>query len=55
VLVSGKSVPTQRRVSETTPSNDTPGAAPQLEMVLIQRPQGGMKISFRKCVPQKNE
>ncbi len=53
VLMSGKSVPTQRRVSETTPANDTSGAAPQLEMVLIQLPQGGMKISFRKCVVEK--
>jgi hypothetical protein len=41
------------RVNETTPQNDTPGAAPQLEMVLIQLPQGGMKISFRKCVAEK--
>jgi hypothetical protein len=40
------------RVNETTPSKDTPGAAPQLEMILIELPQGGMKISFRKCVPQ---
>ena len=40
------------RVNQTTPSNDTPGAAPQLEMVLIQLPQGGMKISFRKSLPQ---
>jgi hypothetical protein len=29
---------------------DTPGATPQLEMILIELPQGGMKISFRKCV-----
>jgi hypothetical protein len=40
-------------VNETVPANDTPGAAPQLEMVLIQLPQGGMKISFRKCVAEK--
>jgi len=60
VLMSGKSLANNRpqthpadRVSATTPSNDTPGATPQLEMVLIQLPQGGMKISFRKCVPEK--
>jgi hypothetical protein len=40
------------RVNETNPPNDTLSAAPRLEMVLIQLPQGGMKISFRKCVPQ---
>jgi len=40
------------RVNQTTTPNDTPGATPQLEMVLIQLPQGGMKISFRECVPQ---
>jgi hypothetical protein len=40
------------RLNQTTPLSDTPGATPQLEMVLIQLPQGGMKISFRKCVPQ---
>jgi len=38
------------RVNEANAPNDTPGAAPQLEMVLIQLPQGGMKISFRKRV-----
>ena len=32
---------------------DTPSAAPQLEMILIELPQGGMKISFRKCVAEK--
>ncbi len=41
------------RVNQTTPANDTPDAAPQLEMVLIQLPQGGLKISFRKCVAEK--
>jgi hypothetical protein len=40
------------RGKRTTPPNDTPGATPQLEMVLIALPQGGMKISFRKCVPE---
>lgn len=53
VLMSGKSLSAQRRVNQTTPANDTPGAAPQLEMVLIELPQGGMKISFKKCVAQK--
>lgn len=53
VLMSGKSLPTQRRVNETTPPNYTPGAAPQLEMVLIQLPRGGAKISFRKRVAEK--
>lgn len=53
VLMSGKSVPTQRRVNQTTPAKDTPGAAPQLEMVLIELPQGGMKISFRKSIAEK--
>ena len=42
------------RVNETTPANHTPGAAPQLEMIFIQLPQGGMKISFRKCVAEKS-
>ena len=62
VLMSGKSLANKRppsvqnqpadRVHATNPPNDTPGATPQLEIVLIQLPQGGMKISFRKCVPQ---
>jgi len=59
VLMSGKSLANKRpqthpadRLNQTTPPNDSPGAAPQLEMILIQLPQGGMKISFRKCVPQ---
>jgi hypothetical protein len=59
VLMSGKSLANKRpqthpadRALAATPSNDTAGATPQLEMVLIQLPQGGMKISFRKCVPQ---
>src|SRR4051812_23805738 len=56
VLMSGKSLPTKRpnRVPATNPPNDTPGATPHLEMVLIQLPQGGMKISFRKCVAKKS-
>jgi hypothetical protein len=59
VLMSGKSLANKRpkthpadRALAATPSNDTPSAAPQPEMVLIQLPQGGMKISFRKCVAQ---
>jgi hypothetical protein len=62
VLMSGKSLARKRpqthpanRVPATNPPNDTPGASPQLEMVLIQLPQGGMKISFRKRVAQKDE
>lgn len=59
VLIAGKPVPTQRsqigrtqhvRRKQPLTADDTPGATPQLEMVLIQLPQGGMKISFRKCV-----
>ena len=41
------------RVNQTTPANDTPGAAPQLEMIFIELPQGGLKISFRKCLADK--
>ena len=41
------------RVNKTNPPSETRSAAPQLEMVLIELPQGGMKISFRKCVPEK--
>jgi hypothetical protein len=61
VLMSGKSLASKRRrtppadrVPTANPTNDTPGATPQLEMVLIQLPQGGMKISFRKCVAKKS-
>jgi hypothetical protein len=56
VLMSGKSLANKRpnRVPATNPPNDTPGATPQMEMVLIQLPQGGMKISFRKCVAKKS-
>jgi hypothetical protein len=59
VLMSGKSLAHKRpqthpanRVPATNPTNDTPGATSQLEMILIEL-QGGMKISFRKCVPEK--
>ena len=54
VLMSGKSLATRRpnRLPATNPTKDTPGATPQLEMVLIQLPRGGMKISFRKSVAQ---
>lgn len=41
------------RANETNPPNDTPSATSQLEMILIESPQGGMKISFRKCVAEK--
>lgn len=63
VLMSGKSLHTQRsqightqqvRRKQPLTTDDTPGATPQLEMVLIQLPQGGMKISFRKCVAKKS-
>jgi hypothetical protein len=63
VLMSGKSLPTKRaqalqnhpadRVRATDPPNDTPGATPRLEMIFIELPQGGMKISFRKRVTEK--
>jgi hypothetical protein len=43
------------RVNEAIPAGNPPGRTPQLEMVLIELPQGGMKISFRKCVPEKNQ
>ena len=43
------------RVDQSTPANDTLSATPQLEMIFIELPQGGMKISFRKCVAEKSE
>jgi hypothetical protein len=54
VLMSGKPLPTQRSRpgQPSNPANDTLSATPQLEMIFIELPQGGMKISFRKCVPQ---
>jgi len=42
------------RANETHPPNDTSCATPQLEMILIELPQGGMKISFRKSVAKKS-
>jgi hypothetical protein len=33
--------------------NETSRATTQLEMILIELPQGGMKISFRKCIAEK--
>ncbi|HEY2363087.1 MAG TPA: hypothetical protein VGK36_18345 [Candidatus Angelobacter sp.] len=41
------------RVNETCSPSDTRSATPQLEVVFIQLPQGGMKISFRKPVAEK--
>jgi len=43
----------EHRANQTNPASEIPSAAPQLEMVLIQLPQGGLKISFRKCVAEK--
>jgi hypothetical protein len=41
------------RLNENNPPNDNPSATPQLELICIQLPQGGMKISFRRCVAEK--
>jgi hypothetical protein len=41
----------ENRVDQVDSGRDTPGATPQLEMILIELPQGGMKISFRRCLP----
>jgi hypothetical protein len=41
------------RVNQINPASETSSAAPQLEMIFIELPQGGMKISFRKCVAEK--
>lgn len=43
----------EHRANQTNPASEIPSAAPQLEMIFIQLPQGGMKISFRKCVAEK--
>jgi hypothetical protein len=47
-----KSAQTAIKRVRPEPANDTLSATPQLEMIFIELPQGGMKISFRKCVPQ---
>lgn len=42
------------RVRATNPPSDNLSAAPQLEMIFIQLPQGGLKISFRKVPAEKS-
>ncbi|HEV7676448.1 MAG TPA: hypothetical protein VGQ12_18095 [Candidatus Angelobacter sp.] len=51
--VRSSSVAQEHRANQTNPASETPSATPQLEMIFIELPQGGMKISFRKCIADK--
>jgi len=41
------------RVNETNLPSQISDVSPQLELIFIELPQGGMKFSFRKCVAEQ--
>jgi hypothetical protein len=54
VLLSGRSLPGKSpQTIQREPVTQTQSATPELEMIFIELPQGGMKISFRKHVPEQ--